>query len=326
MRCCAKARRSGLYEPARQGEAPGHLHLRRLRPGTVLVHRQVRQWAGWPSSWAPIADAAVGTERDTTLGMIRISVHCSRCGGHLGHVFNDGPRGAGRASLDGGRAERRRLRRDPAPLLLGIATGLLWAPRAEPILGLILTGAVLQGANVGTSLLLLAHSAGASTSLALLAGGKIYTLMKRSLSAGVCPRASANRQGRACGASRCRSSDASRGETLREPLCTTRLYYSGGRKPLICLVSLENQFLGGMMADREGFEPPIPLHVCRISSAVHSTTLPPVRGRSGRGGVLTTHCIRPAQAFPERCVHNSVIALKSFAAMLLFLDASPSHD
>ncbi|WP_353182126.1 peptide-methionine (R)-S-oxide reductase MsrB [Bosea sp. (in: a-proteobacteria)] len=50
---------------------------------------------GWPSFWAPIADAAVGTERDTTLGMVRTAVHCSRCGGHLGHLFDDGPRPTG---------------------------------------------------------------------------------------------------------------------------------------------------------------------------------------------------------------------------------------
>ena len=46
---------------------------------------------GWPSFWAPIAETAIGTERDTTLGMLRVAVHCSRCGGHLGHVFEDGP-------------------------------------------------------------------------------------------------------------------------------------------------------------------------------------------------------------------------------------------
>ena len=51
-------------------------------------------------------------------------------------------------------------------LLLGVATGLLWAPCAGPMLGLILTGAALQGANVKTSLLLLAYAAGAATSLA----------------------------------------------------------------------------------------------------------------------------------------------------------------
>ena len=45
---------------------------------------------GWPSFWAPL-DNAVGTERDTTFGMVRTAVHCRRCGGHLGHVFEDGP-------------------------------------------------------------------------------------------------------------------------------------------------------------------------------------------------------------------------------------------
>ncbi|MGB3866706.1 MAG: cytochrome c biogenesis protein CcdA, partial [Xanthobacteraceae bacterium] len=49
-------------------------------------------------------------------------------------------------------------------LVLGVTTGLLWAPCAGPILGLILTGAALQGANVATSLLLAAYAAGAATS------------------------------------------------------------------------------------------------------------------------------------------------------------------
>jgi len=71
-------------------------------------------------------------------------------------------------------------------LLLGVATGLLWAPCAGPVLGLILTGAALQGANVGTSLLLLSYAAGAATSLALalLVGGRVFAAMKRSLGAG----------------------------------------------------------------------------------------------------------------------------------------------
>lgn len=68
-------------------------------------------------------------------------------------------------------------------LLLGAATGLLWAPCAGPVLGLILTGAAIQGANAGTSLLLLAYAGGAATSLALslLAGGRVYALLRRSL-------------------------------------------------------------------------------------------------------------------------------------------------
>jgi cytochrome c biogenesis protein CcdA/thiol-disulfide isomerase/thioredoxin len=69
---------------------------------------------------------------------------------------------------------------------LGIATGLLWAPCAGPILGLLLTGAALNGASVQTTLLLLTYAAGAATSLglALLVGGKVFALMKRSLGAG----------------------------------------------------------------------------------------------------------------------------------------------
>jgi peptide-methionine (R)-S-oxide reductase len=49
---------------------------------------------GWPSFWAPL-HGAVGEDRDTTFGMLRVAVHCRRCGGHLGHVFNDGPRPTG---------------------------------------------------------------------------------------------------------------------------------------------------------------------------------------------------------------------------------------
>ncbi|MNM61546.1 Thiol-disulfide oxidoreductase YkuV [compost metagenome] len=71
-------------------------------------------------------------------------------------------------------------------LLIGVATGLLWAPCAGPILGLILTGAALQGANVGTSGLLLAYALGAATSLALALwiGGRVFAVLKRHLGAG----------------------------------------------------------------------------------------------------------------------------------------------
>jgi cytochrome c biogenesis protein CcdA/thiol-disulfide isomerase/thioredoxin len=70
--------------------------------------------------------------------------------------------------------------------VLGVATGLLWAPCAGPILGIIFTAAALNGASFSTTLLLLAYALGAATSLALalLVGGKVFARMKQSLGAG----------------------------------------------------------------------------------------------------------------------------------------------
>ena len=71
-------------------------------------------------------------------------------------------------------------------VVLGVAVGFLWAPCAGPILGLILTGAALQGPNAQTSFLLLMYAAGAATSLALalLVGGRVFQFLKQSLGAG----------------------------------------------------------------------------------------------------------------------------------------------
>jgi peptide-methionine (R)-S-oxide reductase len=49
---------------------------------------------GWPSFWAPL-DHAVATREDRSFGVSRTEVHCRRCGGHLGHVFDDGPKPTG---------------------------------------------------------------------------------------------------------------------------------------------------------------------------------------------------------------------------------------
>src|SRR5207248_11019740 len=71
-------------------------------------------------------------------------------------------------------------------LVLGIATGFLWAPCAGPILGLILTGAAINGPSAQTTLLLFAYALGAIASLALatLAGSRILAAMKRSFKTG----------------------------------------------------------------------------------------------------------------------------------------------
>lgn len=87
----------------------------------------------------------------------------------------------------GGRLQQRADRQASlkGSLLLGVAVGFLWAPCAGPILGLVLAGAALNGANLYSALLLLVFAAGAATSLAtaLLAGGRVFGLMKRGLGA-----------------------------------------------------------------------------------------------------------------------------------------------
>ena len=129
-------------------------------------------WAVHANQWGRIAALLLLGLFGLTLLLPQLADHLTRPLVALGsRLSNQAAPGSGHAG---------------SSFLLGIATGLLWAPCAGPILGLILTGAAIRGASASTSVLLLAYALGAATSLAaaLLIGGRLFTAMKQSLHAG----------------------------------------------------------------------------------------------------------------------------------------------
>ena len=79
---------SGQYHDSKE---PGVYHCICCGQPLFTSQEKYDSGSGWPSYWQPVDEAAIETTEDTSHGMTRTEVHCSRCDAHLGHVFPDGP-------------------------------------------------------------------------------------------------------------------------------------------------------------------------------------------------------------------------------------------
>ncbi len=77
--------------PLNAEHRPGIFHCAGCNWPVFSSKNKFESGTGWPSFDRPLNGQAVLTTRDTTFGMVRTEVHCAHCGGHLGHVFDDGP-------------------------------------------------------------------------------------------------------------------------------------------------------------------------------------------------------------------------------------------
>ena len=81
--------------PLNKEKRPGTFRCAGCGEPLFLSETKFESGTGWPSFWAPLREDAVATTVDSSYGMTRTEVHCPKCGGHLGHVFPDGPEPTG---------------------------------------------------------------------------------------------------------------------------------------------------------------------------------------------------------------------------------------
>ncbi|PYR22363.1 MAG: peptide-methionine (R)-S-oxide reductase [Acidobacteria bacterium] len=81
--------------PLNKEKRPGTFRCAGCGEPLFLSETKFESGTGWPSFWAPLREEAVATTVDSSYGMTRTEVHCPKCGGHLGHVFPDGPEPTG---------------------------------------------------------------------------------------------------------------------------------------------------------------------------------------------------------------------------------------
>ena len=94
------------HEPAQAREARGHLRLRGVLPAAVRARRRSSTAAPAGRASSTRSPGRVGTKRDFALILPRTEYHCARCGGHQGHVFDDGPPPTGKRYCNNGVALR----------------------------------------------------------------------------------------------------------------------------------------------------------------------------------------------------------------------------